>query len=71
MSTALKVKPSPGVALVAKEAIAKNEVERALRASQFKLDRMLHDLRTEFIARENKLRDDYLAEVQEIAAAEA
>ena len=59
MTTALKVKPFPGVQLVAKEAIAKNEVEQALRASQFKLDRLLHDLRSEFIVRENKLRDDY------------
>jgi hypothetical protein len=27
---------------------------------------MLHDLRSEFIARESKLRDEYLAEVAEI-----
>ena len=69
MTTALKVKPFPGVQLVAKEAIAKNEVEQALRASQFKLDLMLHDLRSEFIVRETKLRDEYLAEVQEITSA--
>jgi hypothetical protein len=50
MTTALKVKAFPGVQLVAKEAIAKNEVEQAL-VSQFKLDRMSHDLRSEFILR--------------------
>jgi hypothetical protein len=29
---------------------------------------MLHDLRSEFIAREAKLRDEYLSKVQEITA---
>ena len=69
MTTTLKVKPFPGVQLVAREAIEKNSIEQALRACQFKLDRMLHDLRSEFIVRENKLRDEYLAEVAEITAA--
>jgi len=68
MATALKVKPFPGVQLVAREAIQKNEIEQALRAAQYKLDCSLHDLRSEFIVRENKLRDEYLAEVAEIAA---
>jgi hypothetical protein len=37
-----------------------------MRSSNF--DRALHDLRSEFIVRENKLRDDYLAEVAGITA---
>jgi hypothetical protein len=37
--------------------------------AQFRPDRSLHDLRSEFIVRENKLRDEYLAEVAEITAA--
>jgi hypothetical protein len=37
--------------------------------AQFRLDRSLHDLRSEFIVRENMLRDEYLAEVAEITAA--
>jgi hypothetical protein len=39
--------------------------------AQFRFDRALHDLRSEFIVRENNLRDDYLAEVAEITAANA
>jgi hypothetical protein len=46
----------------------KHSVEQALRAAQFRLDRALHDLRSEFIVWENKLHD-YLAEVAEITAA--
>jgi hypothetical protein len=51
--------------------IEANSVEQALRAAQFRFDRALHDLRSEFIVRENKLRDEYLAEVSEITASAA
>ena len=63
-----KLKEFPGVARLAPEHIEKNEMEQALRAAQFKLD---HDLRAEFIAREGKLRDEYLAEVREITGDES
>ena len=63
MATALRPK---GVQLLAAASIESNAVEQALRAAQFRLDRAMHDLRSEFIVRENKLRDDYLAEVAEI-----
>jgi hypothetical protein len=66
--SALKIKEFPTVARTAPEAIEKNEMEQALRAAQFKLDRMLHDLRNEFIARESKIRDEYLSEVMTITA---
>ena len=66
MATALKPKAYPGVQLLAAASIEANGVEQALRAAQFRFDRALHDLRSEFIVRENKLRDDYLAEVAEI-----
>jgi hypothetical protein len=59
---ALKVKEFPGFTRSAPETIEKNEMEQALHAAQFKFDRMLHDLRSEFIARESKLRNEYLAE---------
>jgi hypothetical protein len=67
MATALKPKAYPGVQLLAAASIEANGIEQALRAAQFRLDRNLHDLRSEFIVRENKLRDDYLSEVAEIA----
>jgi hypothetical protein len=54
--------------MVGQASIEKNDIEQALRSAQFKLDRMLHDLRGEFIARESKLRDEYLTEVAEITA---
>jgi hypothetical protein len=70
MATALKPKAYPGVQLLAAASIEANSVEQALRAAQFRLDRAMHDLRSEFIVRENKLRDDYLAEVAEITGGE-
>ena len=66
---ALKVREFPGIQRIAPETIEKNEMEQALRSAQFKLDRMLHDLRSEFIARESNLRDEYLADVAEISGA--
>jgi len=68
-TTALKPKAYPGVQLLAAASIEANSVEQALRGAQFRFDRALHNLRSEFIVRENKLRDDYLAEVAEITAA--
>ena len=61
MATALKPKAYPGVQLLAAASIEANSVEQ--------FDRALHDLRSEFIVRENKLHDEYLAEVAEITAA--
>jgi hypothetical protein len=69
MAIALKPKAYPGVQLLAAASIEANSVEQALRGAQFRFDRALHDLRSEFIVRENKLRDEYLAEVAEITAA--
>jgi hypothetical protein len=66
--TALKPKAYPGVQLLAAASIEANSVERALRLAQFRFERALHDLRSEFIVRENKLRDEYLAEVAEVTA---
>jgi hypothetical protein len=68
-ATALKSKAYPGVQLLAAASIEANSVEQALRGAQFRFDRALHDLRSEYIVRENKLRDEYLAEVAEITAA--
>jgi hypothetical protein len=68
-TTVLKPKAYPGVQLLAAASIEANSIEQALRTVQFRFDRALHDLRSEFIVRENKLRDEYLAEVAEITAA--
>jgi hypothetical protein len=68
MATALKPKAYPGVQLLATASIEANSVEQELRAAQFRFDRALHDLRSEFIVRENKLREEYLAAVAEITA---
>jgi hypothetical protein len=62
------VKPFPGLQKIAPETIEKHDLEQQLRAAQYALDVQLHDLRTEFLQREGKLRDDYLAKVAEITA---
>jgi hypothetical protein len=67
MPNELKVKPFPGVQYVASKSIATNATEQSLRAAQYELDLALHDLRSEFIAREGKLKDQYLATVAEIS----
>jgi hypothetical protein len=66
---ALKVKEFPGVARIAAETIERHTMEQSLRDAQFALDVQLHDLRTEFLHREAKLRQEYLDRVGEITAA--
>lgn len=65
-----KLKEFQGLTKLAPGHIERNETEQALRAAQFKFDRLLHDLRSEFISREAKLRDEYLSEVAGITAGE-
>jgi hypothetical protein len=67
MPNELKVKPFPGVQYVAAKSISTNATEQSLRAAQYELDLALHDLRSEYILRENKLKDQYLATVAEIS----
>jgi len=67
---ALKVKEFPGLQRIAPETIEKHSMEQALRDAQYALDLQLHDLRTEFLHRESKLRDDYLGKVAAITAGE-
>jgi hypothetical protein len=69
MMGALKVKDFPGLQRIAPETIEKHEMEQALRDAQFALDVQLHDLRSEFLSREGKLRQEYLDRVAEITAA--
>jgi hypothetical protein len=57
--TALKVKPYPGLQRIAPETIEKHE-----------LDVQLHDLRSEFLQHEGKLRQDYLDRVAQITSGE-
>lgn len=64
----VKIQKFPGVRLVADETLEAHGTEQALRAAQYELDLKLHDLRTEFLARENALRQNFLAKVAEIAA---
>jgi len=66
---ALKVKEFPGLQRVAPETIEKHEMEQALRDAQYALDVQLHDLRSEFLQRESKLRQEYLDRVAQITAA--
>jgi hypothetical protein len=65
----LKLKAYPGVQLVANETLEAHNTEQELRGAQYELDIRLHDLRTEFLAREGKLRQEFLDRVAEIAAA--
>src|SRR5580704_7598374 len=55
-----KVKDFPGLQHIATENIEKHSLEQQLREAQYDLDVQLHDLRSEFLHRENKLRDTYL-----------
>jgi hypothetical protein len=63
---ALKVKEFPALQRLAPETIEKHTMEQQLRDAQFALDVQLHDLRSEFLHRESKLRQDYLDRVAEI-----
>ena len=65
---ALKIKEFPGLQRLAPETIEKHEMEQALRDAQYVLDVQLHDLRSEFLHREAKLRQDYPDRVAEITA---
>jgi hypothetical protein len=66
--TALKIKEFPGLSRIAPETIEKHSMEHALRDAQYVLDVQLHDLRSEFLSRESKLRQEYLDRVGEITA---
>jgi hypothetical protein len=68
--TALKVKDFPGLTRIAPATIEAHTTEQALRDAQYALDVQLHDLRSEFLHREAKLRQDYLNRVAEITTAE-
>jgi hypothetical protein len=66
---ALKIKEFPGLQRIAPETIERHTMEQSLRDAQFALDVQLHDLRSEFLSREGKLRQEYLDRVAEITAA--
>ena len=66
-----KLKEFQGVSRIAPEHIEKAEIEQALRAAQHALDVQLHDLRTEFLHREAKLRQEYLDTVNTTVAGAA
>ena len=67
---AIKIKEFPGLQRIAPETIEKHEMEQALRDAQFALDVQLHDLRSEFLHREAKLRQDFLDRVTAITSGE-
>ena len=67
---ALKANAFPGLQRLAPETIEKHTMEQQLRDAQFALDVQLHDLRSEFLSREGKLRQEYLDRVAEITTAE-
>ncbi len=55
---------------VAPETIEKHSIEQSLRDATYALDLQLHDLRSEFLHRESKLRQDYLDRVAAITSGE-
>jgi len=73
MTKTMTAKPIafPGVQRIAPANIEARSTETALRDAQYALDLQLHDLRSEFIHREGKLRDDFLAKVAQIAGGES
>ena len=68
MATSLKVEKFPALQRAAPERIEKNEMEQALRAAQYALDCQLIDLKNEFLAREGKLRQEFLDRVNQITS---
>jgi hypothetical protein len=66
----LKVRDFNGVTRIAPANIEANSTTQALRNAQYEFDVMMHDLRSEFIQREGKLRQEYLDRVGEITSAE-
>jgi hypothetical protein len=62
-----KLREFPGLQRIAPETIEKHTMEQSLRDAQYALDVQLHDLRSEFLHREAKLRQQYLDAVAEIA----
>jgi hypothetical protein len=62
------VRAFPGLQRLAPETIESHTKEQELRDANFAFEIQLHDLRSEFLHREGKLRADYLARVAEIAA---
>jgi hypothetical protein len=68
MATALKPKAYPG-SFSLRPQLKQTASSRRCGGRNSALTAQLHDLRSEFIVRENQLRDEYLAEVAEITAA--
>lgn len=68
MATQLKVEKFSGLQRVAPANIEGRATESALRDAQYALDIQLHDLRSEFISRESKLRQEFLDAVARITA---
>jgi hypothetical protein len=66
-----KLNSFPGLTKIAPETIEAHTTEQQLRDAQFELDVQMHDLRSEFLQREGKLRRAYLDRVNQIAAGEA
>jgi hypothetical protein len=68
MSSTVKVRDFPGLTRVAPQTIESHSLEQALRDETFAYEMLLHDLRSEFIAREQKLRESYLAKMNAITS---
>ena len=66
MATQLKVEKFAGLQRIAPETIEKYELEQQLRGAQYELDAQLHDLRSEMIHRESKIRQAFLDRVNQI-----
>ena len=63
-----KVREFTGLTKIASANIEARSTESALRDAQYALDVQLHDLRTESINRESKLRQEFLDRVAQITA---
>lgn len=63
-----KVEKFPGLTKIAPQNIEARTTETALRDAQYALDVQLHDLRTEFLHREGKLRQEFLDQVAAITS---
>ena len=65
-----KVREFTGLQKIAPAAIEAHETEQAIRDATFALEIQLHDLRSEMLHRESKIRQEFLDRVNQITAGE-
>lgn len=71
MAQVLKIQKFPGLQRYGENAVETHDTTEALRQAQWRLEARLHDLRSEFLEREQNIRATYLSEVMAITVADS